>query len=363
MPDLPSLPDSPATAFGKRFLAQSMDDDVFDAAAGLAYRFLFAIFPFAIFLAALAAYAAGWFGLGDPSSQILAAARDNLPPDIAAQLAPQLEAVLGQTKPGLLTIGAIGALWAATGGIGALQKSLNAAYDVKETRNFFAKTGVAVGLTLLGSAGILVAFVTIVGGSLLTQQVVTQLGVPSAAWGAISLVRWPVMLVLVAFAVAMLLRFAPNVAVPFRWPLVGGFAFAIGWVVATAAFAVYVANFASYSNTYGALGGVIVLMLWFYLTAVLLLLAAELTSLLAKDHAPAGIEPGGVRSAVRPTRRRPPRRVRSQEKAWSSSPQAHQPVRPRRVSSLGGAGHRPGAGAPARRDRGRARGPAVRDEG
>ena len=98
------------------------------------------------------------------------------------------------------------------------------------------------------------------------------------------------MLVLVALAVATLLRFAPNVAVPFRWPLVGGFAFAIGWLVATAGFALYVANFGSYSDTYGALGGVIVLMLWFYLTAVLLLLAAELTSLLAKDHAPAGIE-------------------------------------------------------------------------
>ena len=94
------------------------------------------------------------------------------------------------------------------------------------------------------------------------------------------------MLVLVALAVAVLLRFAPNVAVPFRWPLVGGFVFAIGWVVATALFALYVANFANYSNTYGALGGVVVLMLWFYLTAVLLLLAAELTSLLAKDHAP-----------------------------------------------------------------------------
>ena len=130
--------------------------------------------------------------------------RDNLPPDIAAQLAPQLEAVLGQTRPGLLTIGALGALWAATGGIGALQKSLNAAYDVKETRNFFAKTGVAVGLTLLGSAGILVAFVTIVGGSLLTQEVVTQL------WGSRARRGTPsrscagrVMLVLVAFAVAV----------------------------------------------------------------------------------------------------------------------------------------------------------------
>ena len=286
LPKLPRLPDSPAIDFGKRLVTQTMSDEVFDRAAGLAYRFLFALFPFAIFVAALAAYVAGWLGMGDPTNEIMRAVGDNLPPDIAAQLTPQFQAVLGDTRPGLLTLGALGALWAAAGGIGALQTSLNAAYDVPETRNFFSKTGVALGLTLLGTAGILVAFVTIVGGSLLTQEVVRILGVPAGTWDVISLARWPLMLVLVSLAVAVLLRFAPNVAVPFRWPMVGGLVFAIGWVVATALFALYVANFANYSNTYGALGGVVVLMLWFYLTAVMLLLAAELTSLLAKDHAP-----------------------------------------------------------------------------
>ena len=119
------------------------------------------------------------------------------------------------------------------------------------------------------------------------------------------------MLVMVALAVAALLRFAPNVAVPLQWPLIGGMTFAIGWVVVTAVFALYVANFASYSNTYGALGGVIVLMLWFYLTAALLLTAAELTSLLAIDHdaervklrrqeiRKAGEMPAGTRTAAR----------------------------------------------------------------
>jgi membrane protein len=308
LPKLPTLPDSPAIDFGGRLVKQSMDDEVFDRAAGLAYRFLFALFPFAIFLAALAAYIAGWVGLGDPTDEMMRAVGDNLPPDIAGQLTPQFQAVLGETRPGLLTIGALGALWAAAGGIGALQTSLNAAYDVPETRNFFAKTGVAIGLTLLGTAGILVAFVTIVGGSFLTQEAVRILGVPAGTWDVIAFARWPLMLVLVAFAVAILLRFAPNVAVPFRWPMVGGLVFAIGWVVATALFALYVANFANYSNTYGALGGVVVLMLWFYLTAVMLLLAAELTALLAKGHAPEriaarqreinGAETGGAEGAV-----------------------------------------------------------------
>ena len=122
LPKLPRLPDSPAIDFGKRLLTQTMDDEVFDRAAGLAYRFLFALFPFAIFLAALAAYLAGWLGLGDPTKDMMGAVGDNLPPGIAAQLLPQFQAVLGETRPGLLTIGALGALWAATGGIGALQR-------------------------------------------------------------------------------------------------------------------------------------------------------------------------------------------------------------------------------------------------
>jgi len=336
MPDLPKLPDTPLVTFGTRLVTQAMGDEVFDRAAGLAYRFLFALFPFAIFVAALAAYVAGWLGLGDPTNDIMRSVGDNLPPDIAAQITPQLQAVLGQTRPGLLTIGALGALWAAAGGIGALQTSLNAAYDVPETRNFFAKTGVAIGLTLLATAGILVGFVTIVGGSLLTQQAVRLLGVPANTWDTIALLRWPLMLLVVALAVAVLLRFAPNVAVPFQWPLVGGFLFAIGWVVVTALFALYVANFANYSNTYGALGGVVVLMLWFYLTAVMLLLAAEVTSVLVKDHAaphlaarqrelgsPVTSDSEAPGPVALPPRIRPPRVIvveppRQPEPAWTS---------------------------------------------
>ena len=274
----------------KALVTQVLDDDVPDLAAGLAYRFLFAVFPFAIFLAALAAFVASWVGIGDPTSQILGAVGDNLPPDVARQLAPQLETVLGQARPGLLSIGAVLALWAAMGGIGALMKAMNQAYDVSETRGFVRTTAIAFVLTVVGSVGILVAFVTVVGGSILTQQAVQAFGVNPGAWSVISLIRYPVMLGLVALAVAALFRFGPNVAVSFRWTFVGGLLFAIGWIVATALFGLYVANFGSYANTYGALGGVVVLMLWFYLTALLLLVAAEITSMLATHHEPAKVE-------------------------------------------------------------------------
>ncbi|MGK2850481.1 MAG: YihY/virulence factor BrkB family protein, partial [Candidatus Limnocylindrales bacterium] len=277
---------SSVTAFGKALVHQVLDDRVMDLAAGLAYRFLFAVFPFAIFLAALASFIAPWLGLGDPTNEIISAIGDNLPPDVASQLAPQLQAVLGEARPGLLSIAAVSALWVMTGGISSLITAMNKAYDVDETRNYLRKTGLALLLTLVASAGILVSFVTLVGGSILTQQAVQALGVSPGLWNTIALLRFPLVLVLVALAVAALFRFGPNVAVSFRWTAVGGVVFAIGWVVATAIFGIYVANFASYANTYGALGGVVVLMVWFYITALLLLVAAEITSLLATQNEP-----------------------------------------------------------------------------
>ena len=280
----------PAVQFGKDLFKQINEDEVPDLAAGLAYRFLFAIFPFMIFLAALAGFIAPALGLGDPTEQILGALSDNLPPDVAQQIAPQLEAVLGQTRPGLLTVGAVTALWAAASGIGALIKSMNKAYDVEDTRNFFVKTGTAIGLTILGSALILVAFVTIVGGSVITEQAVEQLGIAESLWTTISLIRFPLVLALVAFAVAGLFKFGPNVRVSFKWTLVGGFVFAVIWVLSTLLFGLYVANFSNYANTYGALGGVVILMLWFYLTGLMLLIAAEVTAMIAKAKEPERIE-------------------------------------------------------------------------
>ena len=96
-------------------------------------------------------------GLGDPTNEILGAVGDNLPPDVAAQIQPQLEQVLGQTRPGLLSIGALLALWAATSGISSLMGAMNKAYDVDETRNFFAKNARAAVLTLVGSVGVIFA--------------------------------------------------------------------------------------------------------------------------------------------------------------------------------------------------------------
>ena len=282
----------PVVRIGKRFIGDVQRDDIAGMAAELSYRFLFAIFPFGIFAAALTAFVAGALGMDDPTGQILGAVGDNLPSDVAEGVRPQLEAVIGTTRPGLLTVGALAALWAATGGTNALIKAMNRAYEVEEARPLVLRYAIAIGLTLLASVGILAAFVTIVGASVVTGEVADRLGLNRATVEAIGLLRWPVVFVFVALAVGVLYKLAPNFRLPWRWAFAGGAIFSLGWVAATAAFAFYVANFGSYANTYGALGGVIVLMLWFYISAVVLVGAAALIAAAMKETQPEAFAAG-----------------------------------------------------------------------
>jgi membrane protein len=290
---------------GRRFIGEFQRDDVAGMAAELAYRFLFAIFPFGIFVAALTAFIANAIGFADPTSQIMGAIGDNLPAEIAKGVRPQLEEVIGKTQPGLLTFGALAALWAATGGMNALIKAMNRAWEVDETRAFVPKTALAIGLTLLGSVGIIASFVTIVGASLLTTEVATRLGIDRSVLDLATLLLWPLVFVLLTVAVAVLYHWAPNFRAPWRWCLAGGALFSVAWIVATALFGLYVANFANYANTYGALGGVIVLMLWFYLSAMLLVSAAAIVAAALKETQPTmvherRVERGAAVAGVRP---------------------------------------------------------------
>ena len=295
-----------AVRIGKRFIGEFQRDDVPGLAAELAYRFLFAIFPFGIFVAALTAFIAKAIGFDDPTGQIMGSLADNLPAQLASGIRPQLEAVLNKSQPGLLTFGAVAALWAATGGMNALIKAMNRAWEVDETRSFLPKTALAIGLTLLASLGIIGSFVTIVGASLLTQQVGEQLGIGGTTVQVINVLRWPAVFALLAIAVAILYHWAPNFRAPWRWCLAGGALFAVTWTLATWLFSLYVANFANYANTYGALGGVIVLMLWFYLTGILLVASAAIMAAALKELQPTlvnerrverGVSADGVRGS------------------------------------------------------------------
>ena len=286
------------SGIGRRLLDGIKNNDVSGLAAEIAYRFLFAIFPFGLFVAALGAFVATSLRVENPAEQIVAGLGDNLPPSIADAIRPELERLLTSASAELLTIGAIAALWAATGGTNALVKGIHRAYEVPEQRPFVLRYVVAVGLTLLGAVGVIASFVTIVGGAMLTQQIAAQVGLGDQAFAVLQVLRWPAVFLVLTAAVAILYRYAPSIVVPWRWILAGAAMFTVGWIVATAALGFYAANVANYGATYGSLGAVIVLMLWFYVTAAMLLIGAELTAALARELSPDEIHRRGEEAAA-----------------------------------------------------------------
>jgi membrane protein len=214
-----------------------------------------------------------------------------------------------RARPDLLSIGALGTIYAAGGGLNALMDAMNRAYEVHETRPLLARIAVAVVLTVFAGTGVVVAFVALVAGAGIIQQVASQQGLGTITSTLLVLLRWPAMFVLLSAAAALIFRLAPNVHTPWRWTLVGGVVFAVGWLVMTAAFALYVGH-ASYGATYGPVAGAVVVMLWFYLTAIVLVAAAELVALLAVEREPellrarrAETAPEAARAAVDDGRR------------------------------------------------------------
>ena len=275
-----------ATGIGRRLITGIKEHDVSGLAAEIAYRFLFAVFPFGLFVAALGGVVAAWFRVDNPAGQIISGLGDNLPPEIADALQPELERLFSTASNGLLWTGALLALWAATGGTNALVKGIHRAYGVPEQRPFVLRYVIAIGLTLLAAVGVIGSFVTIVGGAMITQQLAEQLGVGAQTFAVLQLLRWPAVFAALTLAVAILYRYAPSIVIPWRWIMLGASAFTLGWLIATVALGWYAANVADYGATYGSLGAVIVLMLWFYITSALLLVGAELTAALARERTP-----------------------------------------------------------------------------
>jgi membrane protein len=272
--------------YTRRLLKESADDDLSGAAAELAYRFFLALFPFFIFIAATGGYAGDALGVQDPTGKVMTWLGDTLPPEATAVLREQLSGVLDQRAPALLSIGIIGSLWAASSGIGAVMKNMNRAYDVKESRPIWKRYLLAIGLTVLAGTAITAAFIVLVSGQVAGRGIAAELGFEGAAGLLFTLARWPVVIALILTGTAFLYWSAPNTNLPFKWLTPGAALFSVCWLAASYLFGLYVGNFGSYNATYGTLGGIVVLMVWFYITAFILLLGAELNAVIAQEEVP-----------------------------------------------------------------------------
>jgi membrane protein len=274
---------------GKRLIKEVGEDDISGLSAELAYRFFLALFPFFIFLTAAGGFVADYANVQNPAGEVMDWLGDALPEDASSVLRTQIEEVTASKSGALLSFGIIAAVWAASSGISNLIKGMNRVYEVKEQRPIVKRYALSIGLTLLGGISIIAAFLLLVGGQVAGMEIAEQVGLEGAAATVFTLARWPIVIVIIMIAVAFVYWAAPNVDVPFRWISPGAIVFTIGWLVASYLFGLYVSNFASYNATYGALGAIVILLFWFYLTAFTLMLGVEINAVLAQEVAPAEV--------------------------------------------------------------------------
>ncbi len=250
----------------------------FELAGHIAYTGLLAIFPFLIFLAALAGFlGASAGGLASVQSML-----DLLPPDVAKTLSPVIHEVIDSRDGGLLTLGLLGALWVASNGIDALRIALNTAYDIEEQRPWWQIKLGSLGAIVVGGVVFLLLSVLVILGPLIWQGLLWLFPLGEADRWAFSAVRYLLATLVLMAALLALHRWLPGACLRVRSLLPGVLATTLLWLTAASLFSIYVAELGSYSATYGSLGGVIVTLVFFYVSAVLFIFGAELNSALLR---------------------------------------------------------------------------------
>ncbi|CAL9618402.1 YhjD/YihY/BrkB family envelope integrity protein [Streptomyces sp. enrichment culture] len=289
-PDSPTgLPKQSWGAALKGSLREFKDDELTDRAAALTYYGVLALFPALLVLVSL-------LGLAGQSTtdKVLENVQDLAPGparDIITRAVEQLQGTAG-TGSIVAIIGLLLAVWSASGYVAAFIRAANAVYDVPEGRPVWkvlpVRLGVTVVLMVLAVASALIVVFT--GG--LARRAGDFLGLGDTAITVWSIAKWPVLVLLVVFMIALLYWATPNAKVKgFRWITPGSFLALVIWLVASAGFAFYVANFGSYNKTYGTMAGVIVFLIWLWITNLAILLGLEFDAEIARQRAIAGGHP------------------------------------------------------------------------
>ncbi|WP_264043023.1 YihY/virulence factor BrkB family protein [Mycolicibacterium hodleri] len=289
-PDDPRKPDSPTDLTKpsiwfalRKTVREFSTDQCTDLAAALTYYAVLSIFPALVVVVSLL----GVFGQGKSTTDAILQIVGEVGPSSAVDVlrAPIEQLVQSPTAGVALAIGIVGALWSASGYIGAFGRAMNRIYEIEEGRPVWKLRPLQLILTLVGLVVVAAAAFLLAVTGPVAQAVGDTVGAGSVAVTVWNVARWPALLVLVVLAVAILYYATPNIEQPrFRWVSVGAAAAILVWVVASLGFGLYVANFGSYDKTYGTLAGVIIFLLWLWITNLALLFGAELDSELERGR-------------------------------------------------------------------------------
>lgn len=257
-----------------RIWKAAQKDDVFGQAAQLSYYFLLAVFPFLLFLTTLLGLLAHTGS--EVYENLLSYAREVLPYNAFDLVVATLKQVQSGAGGGKLSIGIVTALWAASTGMSAVMTGLNRAYQVKETRPWWKSKLLSIILTVLLSFFVIASITLVLYGSMLADVLAGYFGLETYFAALWKVLQWPAVLLFLFIAFVLLYRYAPaGKRRGWHRVLPGAVVGMLLWLGASLLFRLYLEFFNSYNKTYGALGGVIVLLLWFYMSGISILLGAE----------------------------------------------------------------------------------------
>jgi membrane protein len=263
----------------KRVVAEINDDNCMGLAAQLSFYFLLGLFPALLFFVALIAY----LPIENVLDELLLSLATVAPTEMVALLRTQLDAIADGSHASLVTLGIVGAIWSSSAAMVAIIDALNRAYDVGEWRPWWKRRLVAIALTVALALFLLTAFVMVLLGPELMTALADRLGLAPAVQVAWRLLRWPMLVGCVVLGVDLVYHFAPNRHASWTWITPGSALATTLWILSSFGFKLYVMNFGNYTATYGAIGGAIVTMMWFYVSGLALLVGAELNAVI--EHA------------------------------------------------------------------------------
>ncbi|WP_341357356.1 YihY/virulence factor BrkB family protein [Rossellomorea sp. y25] len=259
--------------FSKSLFSNISANDVTGLAAQIAYYFLLSLFPLLIFIVTLLPY------LPVEQGDILGLVRDFAPGETMSMIEETLQDIMSNRNSGLLSVSIIATIWSASNGMNAIVKSLNRAYDVEETRSFIATRLMSILLTLAMILVFVIALLLPVFGKQIGLLLFSQFGFSEQFLTVWNGIRWAISPIILFIIFVGLYFFAPSKRIKCLSAFPGAIFATLGWVLASLAFSYYVGSFGNYSATYGSIGGIIVLMIWFYLTGIIIMIGGEINAL------------------------------------------------------------------------------------
>lgn len=276
---VPDLQGVPPKRILKHLYREITDDAVTDTAAQLSYYFLFSLFPFLFFLVTLVAFL--------PIQGAVEGAMERLQPLMPEEafgvVAAHLDSLVNNPRPRLLSVTLVITLFTASRGVDAFRKGLNLAYDVPESRPFWHTQLIAIGMTLAGAVLIVSAFTMFILGGEAGRWLAERVGVAQEFATVWSWLRWPFTAMVVMLAVALMYFVLPDVKQRFRYITPGSLTATVLWLLTTWGFTQYVEHFGRFNVTYGSIGGVIVLMVWLFLTGLVFLIGGEINAVIEHE--------------------------------------------------------------------------------